>query len=119
MPSYHYLIRKGDHPGDLHVHVRFYGGGVLYGRLLGRFRIPSLEPLPGTKNILTQSEINSLREWLSDERQIRKLQDCLSSTVFDSHQLAISAMKHVKEGVIVKEKGETYITIKIPVVDRI
>lgn len=119
MKNYLFKIYKGDHPGDLHVHV-YFSERFPYGlKLLGKFRIPSLEPLPGTKYSLNMKEVDALRNWLNDEKQIRKLQDCLESTMFNSDELIKSIMNKIREGVIIKEKGETFITIKIPVIDRL
>jgi len=118
MANYNFKIFKGDHPGDLHVHVYFNKGGP-FGKLLGKFRIPSLEPLKGTDYALNEKEIEALREWLKDDQQLRKLQECLESTLFNSHELVKRAMNKVKEGLVIEEKGETFITIKIPVIDRL
>ena len=50
---------------------------------------------------------------------MKKLNDCLKSTVFSSHEIGKSAMRRVKQGNLLKEGGETFIVIKIPIVDRI
>lgn len=119
MPSYGFKITKADHPGDLHIHVYYNYKGNPYGKLLGRFRIPSLEPLPGTEHYLNESEIKALKGWLSDERQLKKLQDCLESTMFNSHELAKEFIENIAHGKIIKENGETYIVIKISVTGRL
>lgn len=118
MANYNFKIVKGDHPGDLHVHI-YYNDEKPFGKLLGKFRIPSLEPLHGTKYTLNKTEISALKEWLNDKKQLKKLQDCLNSTLFNSHELAKRAINNIKEGIVIKEKGETFITIKIPVIDRL
>jgi hypothetical protein len=117
MASYGFKIMKGYHPGDLHVHV-YYNSKGPYGKPLGKYRIPSIEPLPGTKQKLNESEIEALRNWLNQDEQMKKLNDCLKSTVFSSHEIGKSAMKRVKQGDVLKDGGETFIVIKIPVIDR-
>ena len=117
MATYGFKIMKGDHPGDLHVHV-YYNSKGGYGKPLGKYRIPSLEPLPGTKQKLNETETKALKNWLNQDNQMKKLHDCLKSTVFSSHEIGKSAMKRVKQGNVLKEGGETFIVIKIPVVDR-
>lgn len=49
MANYSFKIIKGDHPGDLHVHV-YFNEERPFGKLLGKFRIPSLEPLTKAKH---------------------------------------------------------------------
>jgi hypothetical protein len=112
--SYSFHIHKGDHVGDLHVHVYYNEGRSR--KLLGKFRLPSLEPLPGSQRELTNTETKLLRDWISRPEQLKKLQDCLRSTVFDSHRIADLATKH---GEITEEGGETYINVRIPVTQRL
>ena len=68
---------------------------------------------------LNESEIKFLKNWLNQDKQMKKLNDCLKSTVFSSHEIGKSAMRRVKQGNLLKEGGETFIVIKIPIVDRI
>jgi len=117
--KYNFKIIKGDHPGDLHVHAYFNKSGAPFGKLLGKFRIPSLEPLSGVKHVLTHSEIKFLKLWLNESEQVKKLQDCLESTMFSSHDIAKRVMRKVGEGNIIREGGETFVTVKIPVIDRL
>lgn len=115
MPSYSYHIQKADHVGDLHVHVYFNEGRSR--KLLGRYRIPSLDPVfPNKEPELNESELKALGQWLAKPDQIRKLQDCLESTVFDIGRVAalVPAL-----GNVVSEQGETYINVRIPVSRRL
>lgn len=66
--SYSFHIRKGDHVGDLHVHVYFNKDKSR--RLLGKYRLPSLEPLPGSIRELNNAEIELLGGWLAQEPQL-------------------------------------------------
>jgi hypothetical protein len=116
MSKYSFEIHKGDHLGDLHVHV-FYSEGRQWRKLLGKFRIPGLEPLPGTVNRLTNEETRVLNKWLSNEKQLNKLQDCLKSTVFSSDRLLSEVMN--KGEVTLTDSGETYIMVKIPISKRL
>src|SRR3989344_4780755 len=90
MPSYTYHIHKADHVGDLHVHVHYNEGQSR--KLLGRYRIPTLEPVfTHRERELNHSEIEALRNWLAQPTQLRKLQSCLESTVFDMARVASMA----------------------------
>ncbi len=90
----------GDHAGDLHLHL-FYN--MRYSRkLIGKFRIPSLESLPGINHNLTNKEYFFIDKWL-----------------FNSHQLGEKILENIKKGTIEKREGETFITIRIPVVERL
>ncbi len=118
MAKYHFKIIKADHPNidgswDLHVHIYF--GEIGRPALLGRYRLPTLEPIFRTRE-LNQTEIIILGEWLSKEPQLKKLQNCLKDTLFDLHKIA----KEIPAfGNIIKEGGETFIAIKIPVSRRL
>lgn len=112
--SYSFHIHKADHIGDLHVHVYYNEGRSR--KLLGKFRISSLEPLPGSERELSNREISLLKDWLAKPQQLKKLQDCLEGTVFDSHRLGDLSSKY---GEIVFDGGETYINVRIPVSKRI
>ena len=120
MPSYSYHIRKADHinnkgEGDLHVHVYFNQGRSR--KLLGRYRIPTLEPVfPTTERELNQSEMKALRQWLIQDDQVKKLQDCLKSTVFDMGKVASLVPEF---GEVVEQDGEAYLNIRIPVSRRL
>jgi hypothetical protein len=96
------------------VHVYYNEGRSR--RLLGRYRIPTLEPVFPTEPELNNAEIRALRGWLSHPEQVRKLQDCLQSTVFDLHRVAqlVPDMADV-----VTDDGDTYIAVRIPVSRRI
>ena len=120
MPSYSYHIRKADHitadgKADLHVHVYFNEGHSR--KLLGRYRIPSLEPIFPREPELNQSEIRALKEWLSQREQMRKLQDALEDTLFDMDKIArlVPAFSNIIED----EDGDTYINVRIPVSRRL
>ena len=107
MPSYSYHIHKADHIGDLHVHV-YYNEGKSR-KLLGRYRVPTLEPIfPHKERELNKSEIEALKYWLSQPSQVKKLQDCLESTVFDMGKVASMAPQFSN---ILEEEGEVYINI--------
>lgn len=115
MPTYSYHIQKADHVGDLHVHVYFNEGRSR--KLLGRYRIPTLEPVfPHNEPELKESELRALRQWLAQPGQIRKLQDCLQSTVFDIGRVASLVPEF---GNVITEEGETYINVRIPVSRRL
>jgi len=117
MPSYSAKIMLGDHPGDLHLHL-FYN--IRYSRKpIGKFRIPSLEPLPGINHNLTNKEYEFIKKWLNEEQQKIKLQHALKMTLFNSHQLGAKILENIKKGTIEKREGETFITIRIPVVERL
>jgi hypothetical protein len=116
--SYSFHIHKDDHytdgrRPDLHVHVYFNEGRSR--RLLGRYRLPFLEPIFDAPE-LNNKEMEFMREWLSDPRQQRKLQDALESTLFDMHKVAARCSEFSK---IVEEEGETYLNIRIPVSRRL
>lgn len=64
----------------------------------------------------SSSEITALRQWLAQPEQIRKLQDCLQSTVFDMGRVAGLVPEY---GDVVEHDGETYITVRIPVSRRL
>ncbi len=114
MSSYSFKIQKVDHPGDLHVHV-YYNEGKSR-KLLGKYSMIKLKPLPGSKYQLSNKEKEILRSWLSKPEQIKKLQDCLKSTVFNTHEVISELMKH---GQIINKKGGTFITINIPIGERL
>lgn len=115
MRSYSYHIQKADHVGDLHVHIYFNEGRSR--KLLGHYRIPTLEPVfPQKERELNESEMNALRQWLAQPGQVKKLQDCLESTVFDIGRVASLVPAF---GNIVTEAGETYINVRIPVSRRL
>jgi hypothetical protein len=119
LPSYSFQFRKADHidprgGADLHVHV-FYNQGKSR-RLLGRYRIPTLEPVfPGERE-LNRTEEGLLRSWLSQPEQVRKLQSALDSTLFDMHKVAGLANRFAD---ITAEQGETYLVIRVPVARRL
>jgi len=114
MPSYSFKIQKADHPGDLHVHV-YYNEGKSR-ELRGKYSMIKLKPLPGSEYQLSNKEKEILRDWLSEPRQKKKLQDCLESTVFNTHEI-ISEL--IKNGKITGRKGKTFITVNIPIGGRI
>lgn len=121
MSTYHYKIRKADHirgdggEGDLHVHVDYYEGRRRLS--LGRYRIPTLEPVfPRNERELNESEKRALGEWLAQPAQVKKLYDCLKSTVFNLHKVATQVPAF---GNIVVEEGETFIHVRIPVSRRL
>ena len=47
--SYGFKITKRNYAGDLYVHIWFNSGGG-FGKPLGKYIIPSLEPLPRNIN---------------------------------------------------------------------
>jgi hypothetical protein len=117
MSSYSFQIRKADHlisgyrgTPDLHVHV--YYNSSKGRKSLGKYRLPGLEPLPGTREVLEPEQRKKLIEWLTLPEQIRKLRDCLHSTLFDIHKIAAT---HFPRGEVIVQEGETYINIRIPV----
>ena len=124
MPKYSFEIRKSDHPQpdgnfDLHVHV-FYNEGKRR-KLLGRYRVPSLEPVFPSVPELNRTETNALREWLGQPEQIRKLENMLNDTVFDLHRVGrlIWNPEIISNMDIQRDKSETYLVIKIPVAKRL
>lgn len=119
MASYSFHIRKADHCDangnyDLHVHV--YKNEFRRRKLLGRYRLPTLEPVFPNEPELSQSEINELAGWLVLPDQLKKLQAFLEQTLFNIHQLARISLRY---GNIVPENGITYISIRIPISKRI
>src|SRR6202035_3009002 len=91
MPSYSYNVRKADHAKpdgrfDLHVHV--YKNEYRRRRLLGRYRLPGLEPIFPGEPELNERETKDLVSWLAQPEAMRKLNDCLKDTLFDTHKLA-------------------------------
>jgi hypothetical protein len=118
--SYSAEIRKADHIGpdgktDLHVHIRYNEGASR--KLLGRYRLPTLEPVfPGERELNTR-EIEFLKQWLAEPKQVKKLQNFLKETLFDMHKIGQLAkgFGEVETG----RDGETYITIRVPVSKRI
>jgi hypothetical protein len=118
--SYSFHIRKADHhtygkPPDLHVHV-YYNEGKSR-KLLGRYRLPSLEPVFPSEPELNNSEIDAIRKWLAQPEQMKKLTDCLNSTLFDIHKLAALVPQFAE--VMTADDGDTYINIRIPITRRI
>jgi hypothetical protein len=119
--SYSAEIRKSDHVGpdgtpDLHVHIRYNEGASR--KLLGRYRLPTLEPVfHNRERELNSREIEFLKQWLAEPKQIKKLQDFLEETLFDMHKIGQLADRfgQVKTDI----DGETYITIRVPVSKRI
>jgi len=119
MASYSFQIRKADHAdeaGNFDLHVHIYKNEYRNRRLLGRYRLPTLEPVFPNEPELSKAEIQKLAGWLIGEKQIKKLQNCLNDTVFNSHKLASISPEF---GQIEPENGETYINIKIPISKRI
>ena len=119
MPSYTFKIRKADHPcadrgADLHVHVHYNEGKSRI--LLGRYRLPTLEPIFSRERELNKREQQMLREWLSKPEQVRKLQSCLEDTIFDMHRVLQFSPQF---GQVMVQGGETYINIRIPVSRRL
>jgi hypothetical protein len=121
MPSYSFRFRKADHisasgSADLHVHVFFNEGQRR--KLLGRYRIPTLEPVFPTEPELNNSEVRALREWLSLPEQLKKLQNALADTLFDMDKVARLAPTFAT--VIKDDKdGDTYLNVRIPVTRRL
>jgi hypothetical protein len=118
MAKYHFNIRKADHQNsngswDLHVHIYYSEKGRA--KLLGRYRLPTLEPIY-TGRELNGIEINMLKDWLAKEEQLKKLKNCLKDTIFNLHEIAQQIPKFSS---IITEEGETYITVKIPVSKRL
>jgi len=115
MASYSFKIRKADHPNldgtyDLHVHI--YDNRYQNRRLLGRYRLPGLDPIFPNEPHLSQEEVRELASWLNRPEQLRKLTSCLRDTVFDMHKVARISPQF---GEIVSEGGDTYINIRIPI----
>lgn len=121
MPTYRFEIQKGDHynshtqKADLHVHV-YYNQGQSR-KLLGRYRIPSLEPVFASgAHELNGSETKAIRDWLSEPKQIKKLQDFLSETLFDLHKALIANPSFGE--IVTDDGGRTSIVVRIPVSER-
>jgi hypothetical protein len=113
--SYSFHIRKADHQRpdgtfDLHVHV--YKNEYQNRKLLGRYRLPGLEPIFSNEPELNERETKELVQWLAQPEIMRKLNNCLKDTLFDTHKLAKAAPKF---GAVSSEGGETYINIRIPI----
>lgn len=114
MSSYSFKIQKADHIGDLHVHI-FYNNGKKR-ELLGKYSMVKLKPLSGTKHQLSNQEKKTLRCWLSNPKQVKKLQDCLEATVFNMHEIISES---IKSSQITSREGKTFITVNIPVGGRV
>jgi hypothetical protein len=121
MPSYSFRFRKADHirsdgKADLHVHAYFNHAHSR--KPLGRYRIPTLEPVFPDEPELNNTEMRALREWLSLPEQQRKLQDALEDTLFDMDKVARLAPTFAT---VVKDDkdGDTYLTVRIPVTRRL
>ena len=119
MSSYSFHIKKADHHNpagtvDLHVHVYFNEKSGR--RLLGRYRLPSLDPVFKSHPELNQGEISLLKQWLAQGEQIKKLTSFLKETLFDLHKLSQYVPQYSD---IIKEGGDTYINVRIPVSQRI
>ena len=119
MSAYHFLIRKADHQNadgswDLHVHA--YIGYKLGRKLLGRYRIPTLEPVFSGEPKLKEKEIKELQRWLANPKQIRKLRNCLQDSIFNLHKLAEEIPAF---GDVMTKEGETYIHVRIPISRRL
>jgi hypothetical protein len=117
--TYSFQIRKADHippsgRADLHVHVYFNQGQSR--RLLGRYRLPTLEPVFPGEPELNETEQALLRQWLVQPEQFRKLESCLRDTLFDFHRVVAQLSQFSG---ITAEKGETFITIRLPVARRL
>lgn len=119
MPAYIFKIRKADHPNpdgswDLHVHV--YHTYKFGRKLVGRYRLPTLEPIFTNEPVLNQTEIQELRKFLQQPEIVKKLNNCLKDTIFNLHELT----KQIPAfGEIMTEEGETYINIRIPISRRL
>jgi len=119
--SYSAQIRKSDHvttsgKHDLHVHI-YYNEGASR-KLLGRYRLPTLEPVfGGSEPELTKREIQFLKDWLAEPKQQKKLQDFLEETLFDMHKIGELTKRYGQ--IITDVSGDTYITIRVPVSKRI
>lgn len=119
--SYSAQIRKSDHVDangkhDLHVHI-YYNEGQSR-KLLGRYRLPTLEPVFPTKEPeLNRREIAFLKSWLAQPKQQRKLEEFLRETLFDMHKVGELAREYGE--VMTDVNGDTYITIRVPVSERI
>ena len=119
--SYSAHIQKADHVDkdgkhDLHVHL-FYNEGKSR-KLLGRYRIPTLEPIfSHRERELTLREVEFLRDWLAEPQQVKKLEGFLRETLFDMHKLGRLAHKYSE--ILTDKDGETYVCIRVPVSKRI
>src|SRR2546428_9363898 len=119
MPVYTFKFQKADHisangRADLHVHVYYSKGHSR--KLIGRYRIPGLDPVFRGEQELNQQEREALGRWLSQPEQIRKLEGCLRDTLFDINRVASAA---IREGDVVAEQGETFVVVRIPVSRRL
>jgi len=115
MISYSIKIIPGDHPGRLHIHFSKNKGKSR--ELLGRYEIPSLEPLPGSHHKLSNQEHKYIEETLSNDLFKTKIQNALKETMFSLNKLAERAAQNAHLGEITKKGGKTFITIHIPIVD--
>lgn len=119
--SYSAKIKKSEHiepngKADLHVHVFFNQGQSR--RPLGRYRLPTLEPVfPSKERELSGREIKFLKDWLAEPEQLKKLQKFLDETIFDMHKIGKLAYRFGE--ILTEVDGETYITIRVPVSQRI
>ncbi len=118
--SYSAEVRKADHVGpdgkaDLHVHIRYNEGASR--KLLGRYRLPTLEPVFPNERELNPREIEFLKQWLAEPKQIKKLEQFLKETLFDMHKIGELAERFGQ--IMTDRDGETYITIRVPVSKRI
>lgn len=119
MASYSFHIRKADHvdaQGNFDLHVHVYKNEYQNRKLLGRYRLPTLEPVFTNEPELNQREIHELAGWLAEPDQVRKLQAFLKETLFNIHKLAKISPQF---GEIVPDGGDTYISIRIPISKRV
>ncbi len=119
--SYSAHIRKADHPNkdgsfDLHAHVNYNEGKRR--KLIGRYRLPGLEPVsPKKEPELTAREQAFIKDWLGQDKQQKKLANFLKETLFDMHKIKPLIQEYGE--IETDEKGDTFITVRIPVSKRI
>jgi hypothetical protein len=106
----HRTVRGAKATNDLHVHV-YYNKGRGEGRLIGRYRIPGLEPLFEAPD-LDAAARRELLGWLEQPQQLKKLQSALRQTLFDLDRVASAA---TGLGKVQSADGETFIVVRIPV----
>ena len=100
----------------MHVHI-YYNEGKNR-RLLGRYRLPGLEPIfPVKEPELSKRETEFLKSWIAKPEQQKKLQKFLEETLFDMHK--IGNLAKIYGQILTDESGNTFITIRVPVSERI
>ena len=111
MVNYRVEIQKCDHIGDLHIH--FYKDIKKKRMLIGKYSLPSMEPLQNTNHELSKTERKFIQETLTEKKFRNKLQKALEETFFNLHKMSEAIISNISNGEIKIEKGKTKICVSI------